>query len=366
MSSLVAELRDPTSPVTVWLRETFPHHRPVQAAYRAQAGTARLLPAGEVAGGTQGAAIDWWLRLLLDPEPSPLLPVHSCLLAGPSPWARAGMQLLVALGAVDERLTLHPIDPAAWRARNDPWVARLCYAFALLVEPVRNPAVVPASRLSRLTGERGPREPLGLATDDEVADLIAMRDLAVDQLVPAVAGQPALSAPTFEGSADLGADADLIVDGLLLDIKAGQGGSPRKDGSRTMSLTRSDLDQLLGYALLDYSDHYRLQSVGHYLARYGKLITWQLKDLCATLAGRPIDLPETRAAFRRVLRDDLPAHWAGSGEHEPPPTQDDAKTTIWMELPREPPRRSPPFPYQRGNHGASRGPADRPQRPQQR
>src|SRR6185369_5521421 len=38
------------------------------------------------------------------PKPSLHLPVHSCLIAGPTPRARAGMQMLMALGAVDEQL----------------------------------------------------------------------------------------------------------------------------------------------------------------------------------------------------------------------------------------------------------------------
>jgi len=212
-------------------------------------------------------------------------------MAGPTPWAHAGMQMLSALGGVDDRLTLHAIDPAMWRDRPDPWMARLCYGLALLVEPMRNPAALLGSRLMQLTEEAGPRELAALATAGEIADLIATRDLARETLVPALAGQPGESGPTFAGSKDLNADADLIVGGLLLDIKAGQGGS-----TRTMSLSRGDLDQLLGYALLDYPDEYALGSVGHYLARYGALITWPLADLCAELAGNPIALPDARAA----------------------------------------------------------------------
>ncbi|WP_261569259.1 hypothetical protein [Frankia gtarii] len=313
MSSLVRELDDRGSPITVWLRVTFPHHRPVQTAYRARAGTARQLPPIGVAHGTQGAAIDWWIRFLIDPEPSPYLAVWSCLRAGPTPWARAGLQMLSALGAVDDDFTQHAVDPAVWHDRPDPWMARVCYALALLVEPLRNPAALHHSRLSQLTPDAGPRELMALATADEVTDLIAMRHLAQEHLLPAVAGQPAESGPTFEGSTDLNADADLVVSGLLLDIKASQGGTPRKNGTRTMSLTRGDLDQLLGYALLDYTDAYALHSVGHYLARFGTLITWPLDDLCAELAGHPVSLAETRAAFRRVVQEDLPAYWARTG-----------------------------------------------------
>ncbi len=338
MSSLVEELRDRDSPVTRYLRDTFPHHKPIQAAYRARAGTARLLPPAGVAGGTQGAAIDWWLRFLVDPEPSPDLAVWSCLMAGQTPWARAGMQMLYALGGVDDQLTLHAIDPAVWRDRPAPWMARLCYALALLVEPMRNPAALLGSRLTQLTEGTGPRDLAALATADEVADLIAMRDLACESLLPALAGQPGESGPTFAGSEDLNADADLIVNGLLLDIKASQGGSPRKDGTRTMSLSRSDLDQLIGYALLDYPDEYDLHSVGHYLARYGTLITWPLADLCAELAGHPIALPDARAAFRHVLQEELPAYWTRIGRTESSPASP-AVGEILLDLPPRPTRK---------------------------
>lgn len=248
------------------------------------------------------------------------------------------MQMLYALGGVDDQLTLHAIDPTVWRDRPDPWMARLCYALALLVEPLRNPAALLGSRLIQLTEGAGPRDLAALATPDEVTDLIAMRDLARETLLPALAGQPGESGPTFAGSEDLHAYADLIVDGLLLDIKAGQGGSPRKDGTRTMSLSRPDLDQLLGYALLDYPDEYALHSVGYYLARYGTLITWPLVDLCAELAGHPIALPDAHAAFRQVLREELPAYWTRIGRHEASPSSP-ATGAIQFDLPPKPTRK---------------------------
>jgi hypothetical protein len=48
---------------------------------------------------------------------------------------------------------------------------------------------------------------------------------------------PVATGPTFDGSRDLNADADLIAGGMLVDMKAGQGGSPRKDGTRSASLS---------------------------------------------------------------------------------------------------------------------------------
>ncbi|GAA3783671.1 hypothetical protein GCM10022225_84790 [Plantactinospora mayteni] len=62
-----------------------------------------------------------------------------------------------------------------------------------------------------------------------------MRNLALGQLLPALPAGPVTTGVTFDGSADLNADADLIAGGLLVDFKAGQGGKPRADGTRAAS-----------------------------------------------------------------------------------------------------------------------------------
>ena len=66
-------------------------------------------------------------------------------------------------------------------------------------------------------------ELLGLANSTEVDDLIAMRDLARERLLPALPNGPAASGPVFDGSEDLNGDTDLIAGGMLIDIK-GQSG----------------------------------------------------------------------------------------------------------------------------------------------
>jgi hypothetical protein len=118
---------------------------------------------------------------------------------------------------------------------------------------------------------------------------------------------------TFDGSADLNADADLIAGGMLVDFKAGQGGKPRVDGTRAASLGRTDLDQLLGYALMDYSNQYGLHTVGLYAVRFGYLGAWPLTELIERMAGRRIDLPDVRAQFAHILRNELPPHQARRG-----------------------------------------------------
>lgn len=64
------------------------------------------------------------------------------------------------------------IDPAGIAGRDAEWQARVCYALALLVEPLRAYSI-DGSRLMRLDERCGVRELLALANDAEVTDLIA-------------------------------------------------------------------------------------------------------------------------------------------------------------------------------------------------
>lgn len=268
---------------------------------------ARVLPSPAVALGTQGAAIDWWLRFLVDPAPSVGLAAAG-LRSRRAPCRRAGLELLHGLGAVDNGGNLiGPFCPDEFSDRSDEWWARMSYALALLVELYRTPRI-DGSRLMRLGPDSGAADLLALANADEVADLIAMRDLAVERLLPALPSGPVATGSTFEGSADLNADADLIVGGVLVEFKAGQGGRPRADGSRAAKLAREDLDQLLGYVLLDYSDTFALHAVGVYAVRFGYYMSWPLTELCARLAGHPVDLAGLRQEFADVLRVELPTY----------------------------------------------------------
>jgi hypothetical protein len=314
MSALTYEVKDRTSPVAGWLQATFPHYKDIQAAFRIEAGPAKVLPSKAVGHGTQGAAIDWWLRMLIDPTPSISLPLAG-LLSGRAPCLRAGRDLLRELAGGhapvagpdgDLELRMRPADFAAY---GDEWWARGCYALALLVELYRA-ANVQYSRLMSLTQASGAADLLALANADEVADLIALKDLALDRLLPRLPAGPATSGMTFDGSADLNADADLIAGGVLIDVKASQGSGPRADGTRAAALARTDLDQLLGYALMDYSDTYALHTVAIYAARFGYYAAWPLDQLCAQLAGRPVQLSDLRRDFAHVLQVQLPAQRA--------------------------------------------------------
>ncbi|MEU1813127.1 hypothetical protein [Micromonospora aurantiaca (nom. illeg.)] len=100
---------------------------------------------------------------------------------------------------------------------------------------------------------------------------------------------------------------------MLVDFKAGQGGKPRADGSRAASLPRTDLDQLLGYTMMDYSDRHGLHTVGVYAVRFGYLASWPLVELGQRMGARPVDLAALRTEFAGVLRNQLPLYQTRRG-----------------------------------------------------
>lgn len=317
MSPLTVEVRDRQSPVAAWLSSTFPEAKEIQNQFRVAAGPQRILMPAGVAPGTQGAAIDFWLRMLADPQPSISLPLVG-LMSGRVPCTRAGKELLAELadGARPTRLPNGGVElrmhPAAFTDRGEEWWARTCYALALLVELYRA-FTVDGSRLHRLDEHSRAADLLELANAAEVADLIAMRQLAGENLLPALPDGAMATGMTFDGSADLAADADLIAGGVLVDFKAGQGRPPRADGTRAASLARTDIDQLLGYALMDYSDTYGLHSVAVYAVRFGHLAIWPLEELATRMGGKPLDLAELRTQFAHVLRNQLPPYQVRRG-----------------------------------------------------
>lgn len=81
-----------------------------------------------------------------------------------------------------------------------------------------------------------------------------------------------------------GADADLIVDDLLIEIKTHR---------NPANHLRESLRQLLGYTLLDYDDSHRIRQVGLYYTRHAQLSRWDADDLIRAL-GAESGLAELR------------------------------------------------------------------------
>ena len=66
----------------------------------------------------------------------------------------------------------------------------------------------------------------------------------------------------------LAADADMIVDGTLIEIKA----------SIRPEILSESVRQLVGYALLDTSDFFGIDSIALYLVRHGLYFKWDLQE----------------------------------------------------------------------------------------
>jgi len=106
--------------------------------------------------------------------------------------------------------------------------------------------------------------------------------------------QPCRIGPTFEGSRDVGgADADVILGTSLIDVKT----------TVDPKVARDCLWQILGYALLDYSDVYGLNAAGFYFARQGRFVEWPLAELARDCSGDAVESwPAARNEFRRMAR----------------------------------------------------------------
>ncbi|MFC8032255.1 hypothetical protein ACFUVU_05455 [Streptomyces griseoincarnatus] len=100
-----------------------------------------------------------------------------------------------------------------------------------------------------------------------------------------------LPGPTFPTDR-IAADADLAVDGLLLDFKSTR--YPR-------TLRQAAVWQLTGYLLLDTDDRYRVDTLGLYLSRSGTLATWPVEEYLELLRACRRDLLAFRTACTDLL-----------------------------------------------------------------
>lgn len=182
-------------------------------------------------------------------------------------------------------------------------LARGCWALVLLTEFYRaGLAAAIGGPLASLDPASTP-DLLALASPAALDQLAQLRRVLEQVLLPALATRHGLCTlgPTFTGSALVHADADLIAAGLLLEVKTSQG-DKRPDGTRRAALSKLDLFQLIGYALLDFDDDYQITELGTFAARFAYLTTWPLNDLLTAMAGHKVDIAGTRGAFRQLLQ----------------------------------------------------------------
>ncbi|MEO3810784.1 hypothetical protein ABGB17_17430 [Sphaerisporangium sp. B11E5] len=333
--SLTHGLQCPRTPLRRFLdRELSAGVRRLRATYRAQLPAGPVILPGEGVGGeagTVGTAIDQRLRLAfttIDPVDSAtrsgisLLKLTANDLGPHRAWETievVGKQLEELMNAVipelcpdnrtrplmctdeDEERLARMLIAAAWYALN----CRSYIAFPLTPlckAAFADPGGFTLTRLLAL-----PHQHL---VDDILAQLRAAERGPLDRLRAETDTAACFSGPTFDGSAHLSADADLIVDGLLVDFKSTR---------RIENFPLPVILQLLGYTLMDFNDRYRIDRVAVYMTRVGLLAPWTVEDYLALLGARRRNLTELRAAFEMLLsyrgcradRDPLPAELPG-------------------------------------------------------
>jgi hypothetical protein len=253
VTSLTRELKQPHSLIRGYLDGRFPNVRRLQRPYArctADLTPSEPRPGARIAYQTLGDAFHWQLSLLADPAPE----LH-CAFAGARHGGPEHLRLFRELMAeVSGRLTIgdrsraRPPDsavPAAGHrasrasALTAERLARACWALAMFTQVYRAGLFL-RSPLRTLAPPASLDELLALPSDDEIADLLALGDSARRALLPALAvrGGPVHAGPEFVGTADLAADADLIVGRLLLEVKV-ELGDPGPDGRRRCSLAQS-------------------------------------------------------------------------------------------------------------------------------
>ncbi|MGW4371355.1 hypothetical protein ACWEKT_37520 [Nocardia takedensis] len=297
-SCLTAAVADKECPLRHYLDSRFPHLKPVQARYRAASGEL-LIDGGAASPGTVGAAFDYILRFSLDPTYIP-----STALIAEQIFDRPDYTDAVrALSELAGRAHARPLSPDAFTE-----VARASWALALCTELYRNPFVFPNSPLAEpiRRGTFTVDTLLAIAPDDAVTQLRSLYTLAVTALEEfwSVPTQKVVLGPTFTASKLCSADADLIVDGTLIELKARLGAANKKTGQRSDSLALTDIYQMIGYALFDTTDVFGIHTVAFYSARYGTLHRWTLRGLLDTLAGESVDLAAERTRVWELLAAD--------------------------------------------------------------
>lgn len=317
--SLTSQLDRKDSPLRQFFEARLPNVKTMQRDYRA-AGLATIVPSADNHPGAVGAAIDYRIRYFFAATPTQELVASS--------GADAVETYLLKNEPVAEpfgRMSVHA-GPSQARGRSKstypPFVALAERLDALIseYEPQRRHSLLPddaeellcrsclvladfeaCRRRVRVLRPDHPLVQAGRqATLEQLLALPAPADVAdVQRLAGAfVEGQgdlldrQAILNPTFGGSGFVGgADADLIVDNCLFEIKT----------TVATSLRKLQACQLLGYALLDFPDEFQITRLGLCLTRQTARLEWPLQAILDEAAGEPVRLSQLRTELQGAL-----------------------------------------------------------------
>ncbi|MFI7434856.1 UvrD-helicase domain-containing protein [Micromonospora haikouensis] len=298
--SLTRQLKYPDSPMSQFVAQHLPNSRAVVQDYlRRIGGLPRPVQPLDVRypdWSALGHAIDFRFRLCLG---SPLgasvgsgvdaVGSDRPLRGAPAPAVREALHR-----AGNELVALVDAYLRGDDGLDGEILERLCFVAAYYEDIYRTGEIRRYSMLTDATATTTLDDLLAAVPDYAIEDVNRQLAIAEESFGPFLELPIAarVCGPTFAGSRDIGgADADYILDGLLLDCKA---------AIRPHQLGRDEIHQLVSYLLLDYDDRYRIDRVGLYLSRQGALVTWSVPDFLRRLgATGPL------GDLRRRLRDHL-------------------------------------------------------------
>ncbi len=133
-----------------------------------------------------------------------------------------------------------------------------------------------------------------LMSESTMRDLDALGRVTVEDHLSIRDASELAIGPTFAQSLALGgADADLIYDGALVDLKS---------TSQARVVGRDEVWQLIGYLLADTDDSYSIACVGFAALRWRRSIFWRTEDLIRQLTdGQPRPVKQLREDFAALL-----------------------------------------------------------------
>lgn len=165
---------------------------------------------------------------------------------------------------------------------------RYCYVLALY--ETKSWSSLPYTPLSTLKKESGSRAQLNRVPQCDLDDLKKLAEAAYATFEPLLDSAYYLT-PKFSDSRLVdGANADLIVGRNLIQIWV------NREGFQSNRIRQS-----VAYSLLDASCKYELEECSIYLARWGKLLTWNLDELILNMSNGLQDYESLRRNFHEGL-----------------------------------------------------------------
>lgn len=289
---------DRRGPVREWFEAELPNLKPMQSDWKA-AGVPVVLPDGVSVGllGVIGTAFDYRLRYFYVNTPAEQLIAaagaatyhgvrvgsrHRTMPPPPDPFEAFSKALDGFLNQHDPRQRLLDVE-------HERTLARFCSVLALYEAQFRAGRIL--SPLDDLPESPTLDDYFALIDDPAITDICALT-AAFSAQHSCLPGSPCVANPTFALSGRLGgADADLILDGCLIDIKT----------TKRPTMRREWAYQLLGYLLADTDNAHQVTQIGFYVSRVPALVRWPVVDIVAEVTEGKHTLAELRQQFAAVI-----------------------------------------------------------------